>query len=166
MTEIYERDILDTWLDVAEFPLYEVSDKGEVRNKRTGRVLRQYSNGRDSIFVTLRCDGAQYSKSVRRLVAVAFLGDPMNDDVAIPIDGDYSNNCADNLVWKPMWFAVRMKRQRRRTAPVYNFRVREVRTGRIFANSLEAAEALDLLEDDIVSRVDYGQLMEPMWSSM
>lgn len=116
--------------------------------------------------VTLSENGGQYTRSVRRLVAVAFLGDPMNDDVAIPIDGDYDNNRADNLVWKPMWFAVRMKRQRRRTTPVYSFRIRETRTGRIFENSREAAEALDILEDDIVMRVDVGQLMEPMWSFM
>lgn len=160
-----ERDILDTWTDVADFPLYEVSDGGEIRNKRTGRVLRQFDNGRDSLYVTLSESGRQYTRSVRRLVAVAFLGDPMNDDVAIPIDGDHHNNRADNLVWKPMWFAVKMKRQQRRTRPVYDFQIREVRTGRIFENSREASEVLDILEDDIVLRVDIGQRMEPVWSS-
>lgn len=150
------RDILDTWVSIEGFDRYEVSDRGRVRNSETGRVLRQYDNGRDSLFVTLRQDGRQYSRSVRRLVAEAFIGAPMEDDVAIPLDGDYSNNRADNLVWKPMWFAVRVKAQRRRTAPIYSFRIEEIATGRIFDNSLEAANALDKLEDDIVRAVDVG----------
>lgn len=147
---------MDTWVSIDGFDQYEVSSQGQVRNSSTGRILKQYDNGRDSLFVTIRRDGRQYSKSVRRLVAVAFLGEPMDDDVAIPIDGDYSNNRADNLVWKPMWFAVRVKAQRRRTRPVYSFRIEEIATGRIFANSLEAANSLDKLEDDIVRAVDVG----------
>lgn len=152
-------------MEIEDFPLYEVSDAGQVRNKRTGRILKQFDNGRDSMFVTLRDGGRQHSKSVRRLVAVAFLGDPMNDDVAIPLDGDHSNNRADNLAWKPMWFAVRMKRQQRRTKPVYNFQIREVRTGRLFDNSRQASEVLDILEDDVVHRVDVGFWLEPVWSN-
>jgi hypothetical protein len=146
------RDILDTWVDVAEFPQYEVSDQGEIRN-----------NGRDSMYVTLSDNGGQYTRSVRRLVAIAYLGDPMNDDVAIPIDGDHYNNRADNLVWKPMWFAVKMKRQQRRTRPVYDFRIRELETGRIFENSRHASQELDILEDDVVLRVDAGYKLQPVW---
>jgi hypothetical protein len=150
------RDILDTWVPIDGFDPYEVSDQGVVRNSNTGRILKQYDNGRDTIFVTLSRGGQKYSKSVRRLVATTFIGEPMEDDVAIPIDGDYSNNRADNLVWKPMWFAVRVKAQRRRTEPLYSFRIEEIATGRIFENSLEAANALDKLEDDIVRAVDVG----------
>lgn len=151
---------MDTWVDIEDFPLYEVSDQGEIRNKRTGRVLKQHDNGRDSLFVVLRRDGGQVTRSVRRLVATAFFGPPFGDDVVMPIDGDYYNNAADNLVYKPMWFAIKMKRQRRRTQPVYDFRIREVQTGRIFDNSRHASEVLDTLEDDVVFKVDIGFWLE------
>lgn len=135
-----ERDILDTWLVIEEFPQYEVSDAGEVRNTRTGRILNQTDNGRDSFMVTFSQEGRRYTRSVRRLVAVAFLGDPMVDDVAIPLDGDYTNNRADNLVWKPMWFAIEMKAQNRKSTPLDHRRIRSVRTGIIYENTLDYAK--------------------------
>jgi len=141
---------LETWLDVEDFPLYEVSDLGRVRNKDTEFVLKPLSNGRDSLVVILRRDNRGHTRSIRRLVALAFLGEPYGSEVALPIDGDYNNNAADNLVYKPMWFAQRAKKQHRRRDPIRHQQVRVIETGDIYANTLACAEALGLLEDYVL----------------
>ena len=58
-------------------------------------------------------DGRQYARSVRRLVAECFLEPPPSPvfDTPINIDGDLTNNHADNLMSRPRWFAMKYMRQ-------------------------------------------------------
>lgn len=79
---------------------YEVSDQGEVRNVRTGRVLSAKRKNRTGhLGVILWNNGDRYSATVHTLVLTAFVGPRPKGMMCRHIDGDPTHNCLSNLEW-------------------------------------------------------------------
>ena len=78
--------------------LYEVSNEGRVRNKTTGRILKPFS-AKGYLKVNLCKDGISKFKSIHRLVANAFIPNPLNLPEVNHIDENKLNNNVDNLEW-------------------------------------------------------------------
>lgn len=94
----------EKWKTIDECPGYEVSDKGHVRNKNTGRILRPAEVKRPrcqstSLRVVLMDNGGRNSRYVHRLVAAAFVPNPENLPMVEHINGDFHDNRAANLRW-------------------------------------------------------------------
>lgn len=87
------------WQKINEFNVYSVSDSGEVRNDRTGKILKQYIDKDGYYRVTLHMDKRRGWRGVARLVAEAFVPNPNNYPVVNHKDENKSNNSADNLEW-------------------------------------------------------------------
>lgn len=86
---------MEKWNLIDEFPNYQVSDKGRVKNTKTGRVLKLQHNSRGYAVVTLHDEDGQRCKRVYRLVAESFCeGRKPGLDVN-HIDGD------KNKIFKP-----------------------------------------------------------------
>lgn len=149
---------MEHWLVIADFPKYEVSDLGRIRNRKTQRMVRLQDNRTGGMMVRLYRDGVGYSRLVRRLVANAFLpiGDEHGDAAPVHIDGDYRNCAADNLDWRPRWQARVRTMQRRRVVPIRDVPYRDVDTGETWSNSLEAANAIDGNEAWLIRSAMYG----------
>lgn len=139
---------LEQWKPIESFPGYEVSDEGRIRSEHSNRCLGIYDNGHGVLQVVLRRDGSNHARAVHRLVAHAFL-DPAPDETVVPIflDRDRTNCRADNLEWRPRWFATKLTRQLKRTVPRDDRRILFVKTGVVYANALECANDLGGLED-------------------
>ena len=78
---------------------YSISDLGEVRNNKTGKLLSQRTQqGYKHVTLAL---GNKKVKSCRvhRLVAIAFIDNPKNKPYVNHIDCDRSNNKVSNLEW-------------------------------------------------------------------
>lgn len=89
---------MEQWKTIADNPNYEVSNLGNVRRIKTGKLLsQQNSNGYRT--VTLWENGKEKIKYVHRLVALAFLDKPTNKNEVNHKDGNRANNCLDNLEW-------------------------------------------------------------------
>lgn len=84
-----------TWIDIKESPKYQVSNTGLVRNKNTGRVLRQEMTYRGYKRVSL--DGKH--NYVHRLVAGTFFDGDHEGLDAVHLDGNKTNNHVSNLKW-------------------------------------------------------------------
>lgn len=84
------------WRKVAGYD-YEVSNTGCVRNTKTGHVLSD-RNSRYGI-VTLCSSAGQVQVSIHRLVAEAFIPNPLNLPLVNHKDENKLNNCVDNLEW-------------------------------------------------------------------
>jgi hypothetical protein len=140
------------WVPVEGFPGYSINPLGQVAKDSTGRLLIPRYNQYGVPYVGLMREWQQCSRSLPRLVARAFLPAPSDIfDTPIQLDGDRSNCRADNLMWRPRWYAVQYNRQfdDRYDHPI-NSPVRERHDRERFPNSLAAACRYGLLEREVV----------------
>jgi hypothetical protein len=88
------------WREVKEFPIYEVSNTGVVRNKRTKKEKKPNINekGYEMVRVYVKT-GVSYKRRVHRLVADAFIPNPEDKPQVNHIDGNKRNNEVSNLEW-------------------------------------------------------------------
>lgn len=88
------------WIIIEEFDMYEINEMCQVRNRKTGRILKAAKNG-EYWKVVLRANGKSHNRYITRLAAKAF---------DLPsVDGFYEevnhkdcnpdNNHIDNLEW-------------------------------------------------------------------
>lgn len=77
---------------------YEVSNTGMVRRFSTQELVRQ-SNPNQYPSVSLKNKYGTLNATVHRLVAIAFIENPLNKPTVNHIDGDKTNNNVSNLEW-------------------------------------------------------------------
>lgn len=107
---------------IPEFPNYVVTSFGRVINRQTGKEMRQTHVTGGDLSVGLTKNYTQYRRSVKVLVAKAFVDNPfppgvrdLDDravwDTPVILDGDDFHLHADNLMWRPRWFAIAYTKQ-------------------------------------------------------
>ena len=140
---------MKVWVPAKDLPTYEVSNEGDVRNVKTGRIIKQHINGRGYPSLALRKDKQQITKVTHRLIADSFFdGDHEGLDVNHR-DGNKTNNYISNLEWCTRKeniqhaFAIGLKK------PSRQIRVRVVETGEIFESIRECGRALGVNQSDI-----------------
>lgn len=88
------------WRETTISPCYLVSNNGEVKNKKTGRILRGSYDKDGYLHVTLRLGLEKYkTPSIHRLVAEAFIPNPDNLPQVNHKDENKTNNNIENLEW-------------------------------------------------------------------
>lgn len=86
------------WRSIKDFDNYEASNLGQVRNKKTGRILKAVCNGGYlSVGLTQSC--VKKTFKVHRLVALTFIDNPENKPQVNHLDKDGTNNKLSNLEW-------------------------------------------------------------------
>lgn len=85
------------WKTVPDYPAYEASNEGEIRNKKTGRILKKQNDIHGYYSLTLRKDNKQYPVRVHRAIASSFYPDSDKSLDVNHIDGDKHNNNIENL---------------------------------------------------------------------
>ena len=92
--------MMEEWRAVPGYEgLYEVSNKGNVRNVRRNTLLRLQKTNDGYIRVFLYKNGIRTVLSVHRLVAKIFIENPDNLPQVNHRDENPSNNNVDNLEW-------------------------------------------------------------------
>ncbi len=97
----------EQWRPVAGYEgIYEVSDLGRVRRivggsnvTYAGRILKDWRGTKGYRLVGLSRDGTTRTLKLYRLVALAFVGPCPAGHQVNHIDGDKTNNRAENLEW-------------------------------------------------------------------
>lgn len=98
-------EVKELWKPLEEYKGIEVSSVGRIRkaaNKsRKERILTEFPKDRDGYCrcSVQRLDGTWTSQPVHRLVAKAFIPNPMNKQAVNHIDGNRTNNKVENLEW-------------------------------------------------------------------
>lgn len=150
----------EEWREIRMFPGYSVSDSGLVRNDETERLLLPQVNQRGIVNVGLTKNRVQYKRSLAILVAEAFLMRPgFAFDTPINLDGNRRNNRADNLLWRPRWFATKYFQQFQQTSPCFTRKVQSVETGEVFDTSWQAALTMGALDRDIAFSIVSGAIV-------
>ena len=106
---------------IRDFPNYEVTTYGRVINKESNREMTLSPTVAGDLTVGLVKYGCQYRRSVKVLVAEAFVpGRTKIFNTPIQIDGIKDNLHANNIVWRPRWFAWEYTHQFKNMEPWYN----------------------------------------------
>lgn len=143
----------EIWKVIENYPNYEISNHGRIRNIKTERILRTFLNHKGYEIVTLSHNGKQKTEIVHILVANAFVEKYYDDLDVAHLDNNRRNNRADNLDW---WkrrdvhrrsFRLRGRQQLHKMKPI-----RVVETGEVFKSITEASEILGISRASI-SRV-------------
>lgn len=79
--------------------IYSISDNGQVRNDKTGRILKQRTSNEYCRVSLTMGHGQMKNFAVHRLVAEAFIPNPEHKEVVNHKDGQRNNNSMDNLEW-------------------------------------------------------------------
>lgn len=100
--QVYEKDdnSIECWRTIAGFESYRVSNRGNIANKKTGKILKPKINKHGYLVVNLanKIKNNNYVQ-IHRLVASAFLNNPQNKQFVNHIDLDKTNNSVENLEW-------------------------------------------------------------------
>ena len=89
---------IEEWKQINDYDNYEISSLGNVRNSKTGRVLKLTCKG-GYVFTGLSKNSNGKTIPVHRLVALAFIDNPENKPQVNHKDKNRSNNIVSNLEW-------------------------------------------------------------------
>lgn len=145
----------EEWCDIEGFPGYQVSNYGnvlKVEGRRQGPMSPSKTNYGD-LKVALVSEGRRVTRSLRTLVAEAFVAQPPypNCNTVIVLDGDRENVAWDNLAWRPRWFAWKYTRQQQTEQPDSHrkYPVVNERTHEWYPSIIECGNKEGLLYEDI-----------------
>lgn len=89
-----------TWKKIKQNENYSINEAGEVRNDLTGRLKTTYVNVQNGyVYVDLWKDNKSKKFTIHRLLAEAFIPNPLNKPTLDHKDGNRKNNSLDNLRW-------------------------------------------------------------------
>lgn len=102
-TEYTEDSEGEVWKAVEDYPNIQVSNRGRVRNfifRERGKLLHSFiwSNGYPNVHIK-DANGTGKSIKVHRLVAKAFIPNPLNLPQVNHLDANKENNNVENLEW-------------------------------------------------------------------
>ena len=148
----------EEWRNISEFPNYQVSNIGRVRESITGQVKNLFTNVRGYIYVAFRKNNRQCNLYVHRLVATAFLENPMNKPCIDHANRLKSDNTINNLRWctrsenqanrgkqrntSSQFIGVCWDKRRKQWKAAVKFNGRTINLGR-FSDERDAARAYD-----------------------
>lgn len=122
--------VKETWERIERFPDYEISNRGNVYNLRTGELVESNIVGR-TLRVSLRdIDNKKCTVAVKNLMVEAFCGAPSDGYVVYFKDGNEHNLHADNLCWRSKRFVMNDTNKFR------TLKVRDITTGKIYDSIL------------------------------
>lgn len=90
----------EIWRCIKNYPNYEISSLGNVKNKKTNKILKPFSTGNEYLKVSLSNNSKTKQFFVHRLVAQAFIPNPNNlPEVNHKKEFEKTNNTVENLEW-------------------------------------------------------------------
>lgn len=138
---------MDIWMPIKEFPKYSVNPDGLIKNHKRDTIVKGRQNRQGIVMVNLSRGNHRLTRSVALIVAEAYLQPPRNEayNSIIYLDGDRGNCQANNLMWRPRWYAIRYHAMFDKE-PI-NVSVLIEDTGEIFGTLREACMKYGLVED-------------------
>lgn len=158
----------ERWRTIPDFPSYEISDWGNIYNRRRRRMMRISYTQHGHAKITLTDElGERHDRSVGKLVADMFVPQPnYMCDTLMVLSGELADIRASNLAWRPRWFAYRYTRQLKKRQPLNlkNLPIWNVVTGAQYSCVMEAGIEEGLLFEDIWRLLDTGDAVFPTGS--
>lgn len=152
----------EIWVVVPSFGRYAVSSFGRVRNTDSGRMMILSPTQFGELTVGMTKGRREYRRSVKVLVARAFVeGENEVDNTPILLDGDRTNLHHSNILWRPRWLAWKYTRQFENPPIWYQHGPIEDRFGNRYATIIQAATTLGSLASDVMYSIRTGRKVFP-----
>lgn len=90
---------MEIWKDISGYPDYQVSNFGNVKSNKTGKLLNPHITEQRYCIVNLYKNGVDRHFKVHRLVAFVFIENKFNKKTVNHKDGNKTNNNFENLEW-------------------------------------------------------------------
>lgn len=90
---------MERYILINGYENYAVSNYGNVKNIRTGKILKPINTPTGYLTVTLSKNNKKHTFRIHRLVAIYFIDNPENKEQVNHIDGNKHNNAVCNLEW-------------------------------------------------------------------
>lgn len=90
---------LELFKKIEGFEGYYISTWGRVYSEKVNGFLKPFTTGKGYLKVDLHKNGKRTHKKVHRLVAEAFIPNPLGKPQVNHIDGNKKNNSYTNLEW-------------------------------------------------------------------
>jgi hypothetical protein len=141
------------WKEIIDFPDYEISNYGTVRNKN-GKIIKSQTSGFGYKRVAIYANGKQKRVAVHRLVMKAFKPNEHSDVLQVNHkDGNKSNNYIDNLEWCTASYNIR---HRHYVLNKCNRAVRCVEDGQVYRTIKDAARLNNSYGPNIIRACQNG----------
>ena len=90
---------IETYANITRFSNYQISNFGNCKNVKTGRILKPQTDTPGYLYVILTEDGDRSTKTVHKLVASTFLQNSKEKKCVDHKDRCKTNNHLSNLRW-------------------------------------------------------------------
>ena len=124
------------------FPDYDALNDGNIRNRKTGRIMKPQKSSKGFKTMTLRRDNEAHSVRVARVIADSFYDDDHSNLDICYRDGDKQNTSPDNLIFCTRSESVNRSFEDGRREFANRVKVRIVETGEVFRSIRACAIAL------------------------
>ena len=151
---------------IVDFPQYVIDIDGHVYNIETGLCVRSSKTKTGAVKINLYLNGFPSTRSIPRLVAEAYVVNDKNPnifDTPIHLDNDLTNNHADNLLWRPRWFAIKYYQQH--SFPNFNnatSNIQDLETGEKYIGFVELCHTFGILYFDVFNSCVRGDSVFPI----
>ena len=145
---------MQTWKPYKKIPHYEVSEDGQIRNSRTGRILKTNKDDRGYVKVCLHDGGKQYTSKVSRIVADTYYDGYDNGMDVTFKDGDRSHVHYTNLEYKSRRDNVRSTYENGRQQLHKMRKVRCVETEKTYESIKECAMDMGVSRESINKNIN------------
>ena len=133
---------MEIWKPCKENDVYQLSNEGRIRNRRTGRVLKTQINKNGYEVLSIVVDGRSVTRRLHRLIADAFY-DGEHDGLDVNHDdGNKRNNNIENLEFCTRQENIIHAHRLGLNCSHKKKKVRIVETGEMFDSVTECGEAL------------------------
>ncbi|AYV76739.1 MAG: HNH endonuclease [Terrestrivirus sp.] len=103
----------EIWKSVVEFPDYECSNLGHIKNIKTNKLLKLIPRNTGYVYVTLKNEKSVKSFFVHRIIALTWIENPENKSTVDHINRIRSDNRVENLRW-----ATNIEQAKNQTKPL------------------------------------------------
>lgn len=124
------------------FPNYDALNDGNIRNRKTGRIIKPQYNAKGFKTMTLSRDRRPHNVRVARVIADSFYDDDHSNLDICYRDGDKDNTAPDNLVFRTRSESVNCSFEDGRREFATRVKVKIVETGEVFRSIRACAMAL------------------------
>ena len=135
---------MQQWKPYKKIPHYEVSEDGQIRNSKTGRILKTNVDDRGYRKVCLHDGGRQYTAKVSRIVADTYYDGYDNGMDVTYKDGDRSHTHYTNLEYMSRQDNLRRTYENGRQQTHKMKRVRCLETGRTYDSINECSSDMHI----------------------